>query len=133
MKKILDERIISESRKQNSVGFLILYFGLLLVLLYRQFIRMQPLEEIWDLHLLFFGVTFFIAFKKVFAGFYIQKSRKLLIVNTAVFTAVQYFFLNRDKLSGLILGAFVFFIASIGFELLMRYISKRKNDKLLDE
>lgn len=109
MKKIVDERIITESRKQNSVGFSILYFGLLLVLLYRQFILVQPIGEIWDLLLLFFGVTFFIAGKKVFAGFYTQKSKTssiiILAINTLVFTAVQYFFLNRNKLTGLIVGA----------------------------
>lgn len=63
-----DERIIQEARKQNSLAFSILYYGTLLVLLYRQFIIRETVSEYWDIALLFFGVTFYLAFKRVSSG-----------------------------------------------------------------
>ena len=135
-KQIKDERIIQEARQQNSMGFAILYFGVLIDLLYRQFILQEPISRYWDLALLFFGVTFYLAAKRVYSGIFTNKpdlSSLLLssIIATGVFTIVNYWYLGNTTPVELITGGVIFLLGFYLINLLMQYISSKKNDDLL--
>lgn len=64
-KQLQDERIVQEARQQNSLAFTIMYYGVLVDLLYRQFILLEPVSRYWDLALIFFGVSFFLVIKRI--------------------------------------------------------------------
>lgn len=89
-----DERIIQEARKQNSLAFSILYYGTLLVLLYRQFIIRETVSEYWDIALLFFGVTFYLAFKRVSSGILTVKPNLIRIIPWSIAAAVAFSIVN---------------------------------------
>ncbi|MDI3481472.1 MAG: hypothetical protein PWQ97_1127 [Tepidanaerobacteraceae bacterium] len=135
-KQIQDERIIQEARKQNSLGFTILYFGILVILLYRQFILQEPISRYWDLSLLFFGVTFFMAAKRMSAGLLIRKPNLKSIVpssiaSTVVFSIVNYWWLGKTSPVEVLIEGITFFVVFTAVILLMYYISYKKNDEML--
>jgi len=137
-KQVQDERIIEESRKQNSLGFTILYFGLLLDLLYRQFILMQPISEYWDLALLFFGTAFYLTAKRVGSGLYASNvNLKSIILGSVVATivnsGVNYWYLGNTELLELLIGGVTFFVCFISITLLMQYFSQKKNKEILKD
>lgn len=137
-KRIQDERIIGEARKQNSLGFTILYFGVLLDLLYRQFILQQPISSYWDLALLFFGVTFYLAAKRISSGLLVNKPnlKSIMppsIVAAVVFSIVNYWWLGNTSPVELITDGIVFFVGFCATILLMQYISSKKNDEMLKD
>jgi len=137
-KQIQDERIIQEARKQNSLGFTILYFGVLLDLLYRQFILQEPISRYWDLALLFFGVTFYLAAKRVSSGLLVNKPnlKSIIpssIVASVVFSIVNYWWLGNTSPVELITGGIIFFVGFCAIILLMQYISSKKNDEMLND
>lgn len=138
-KEFHDERIIQEARKQNSVGFTILYFGVLLDLLYRQFIIHDPISRYWDLALLFFGVSFYLAFKRVSTGLLTTNKvnwKRIIpssIVATVVFSLVNCWYFDKTAPIELMLGAIIFFIGFCGINLLMQYLSCKKNDDILKD
>ena len=57
---IKDERISGTKSRIASRAFGMWYFLLLATLLYRQFFLKQPLEEYWDIALIFFSGTFYV-------------------------------------------------------------------------
>jgi len=135
-KPIQDERIIHEARKQNSLGFTILYFGVLLILLYRQFIRQEPISRYWDLALLFWGVTFFMAAKRISAGLLISRPSLKSIVPpsiaaTVTFLIVNYWLLGNTAPVEILIGGITFFAGFTAVILLMHHISNKKNDEML--
>jgi len=137
-KQIRDERIIQEAYKQNSLGFTILYFGLLLDLLYRQFVLQQPIARYWDLALLFFGVSFILAAKRIRSGLLTNKinfKRNIpsAIIATIVIIIVNYWYLDNTDPVELIIGAVTFSIVFYGINIFMQYLSSKKNDDLLKE
>jgi len=137
-KQIQDERIIQEARKQNSLGFTILYFGVLLDLLYRQFILQEPISRYWDLALLFFGVTFYLAAKRVSSGLLANKPNLKPIVPSSivaavVFSIVNYWWLGNTSPVELITGGIIFFVGFCATILLMQYVSSKKNDEMLND
>lgn len=141
MKKIQDERITQEARKQNSIGFTILYYGILIDILYRQFILKQPVASYWDLALLFFGVTLFIAAKRIGSGLLTSQSKNnpirvvlpSSIAAALAFTGVNYWWLGNKSTLELITGGLVFFAGFFLVNILMRKISNKKNEDLLDD
>jgi len=137
-KQIQDERIIQEARKQNSLGFSILYFGVLLDLLYRQFILQEPISRYWDLALLFFGVSFYLAAERVSSGLLTNKLnlRSIVpssIVAAAVFLIVNFWWLGNKSPVVLIISGIIFFIGFYTINLLMQYFSSKKNDDMLKD
>lgn len=58
---IRDERISQVKNRIAARGFGIWYILLLIVLLYRQFYLGQPASEYWDIALIFFIGTFYVA------------------------------------------------------------------------
>jgi hypothetical protein len=137
-RQIQDERIIQEALKQNSLGFTILYFGVLLDLLYRQFILQEPVSGYWDLALLFFGVTFYLAAKRVSSGLLTNKLNLKSIVPpaiaaTAAFFIVEFWWLGHKSPVELIISGITFFIGFYGINLLMQYLSSKKNDAMLKD
>jgi len=137
-KRIQDERVIQETHQQNSAAFVILYYGVLLDLLYHQFILAEPVSRYWDLGVLFFGVTFFLVAKRIGSGLLTEKSKFRpavisAIAATIVFTVVNYWWLDRTSPSELIIGGITFFVAFGATMFLMQYLSKRKNDAMLED
>lgn len=137
MKKIFhDERIIQESRKQNSFGFILLYYGLLLVLLYRQFILQEPVSKYWDIAVLFFSVTFILAAKRISSGILTNKVSFVsniipAIIGAITFTIINYIWMGNRAPVVLLTSGLVFFFGIYGITLLFQYISKKKNDSML--
>lgn len=137
-RQIQDERIIQEARKLNSLGFTILYFGILLDLLYRQFILQEHVSKYWDLALLFFGVTFILAVKHINSGLLTDKlnmSRNIpsSIVATIVFTIVNYWWVGYKSFFQLIINGIIFFVGFYVINLLMQYFSSKKNENMLKD
>lgn len=137
-KRIQDERVIQETHQQNSVAFVILYYGVLLDLLYHQFILAEPVSKYWDLGVLFFGVTFFLVAKRIGSGLLTEKKQFRpavisAVVATLVFTVVNYWWLNQTSPRELITGGLTFFVAFGAATFLMQYLSKRKNDAMLED
>jgi ABC-type Fe3+-siderophore transport system permease subunit len=137
-KQIKDERIIKETRKQNNLGFTILYFGLLLALVYRQFIIKEPISDYWDLALLFFGVTFYLATKRVSSGLLTNTLNWKKIIPTSIIATVVFLIINsfnnqyRSIFEAIISGV-IFLVLFYGLNLLMHYFSSKKNDDILKE
>lgn len=136
--QIHDERIIQEARKQNSLGFTILYFGLLLDLLYRQFIIQEPISRYWDIALLFFGVTIILAVKRVSSGLLTNKinfKRNIpsAIIAALVFSIVNILWFDNKSTAELIISGLIFLFGFYGINLLMQYFSSKKNDDMLKE
>ncbi len=135
-KPIHDERIIQETLRQNNRGFTILYLGVLLDLLYRQFILQESLSRYWDVALLFFGVSFYLAISRVRSGLFANRpSLKPLILSSVVATvvilSVNFFWLGNSDFLELIIGGATFWVTFCAINLIMQYISSKKNDELL--
>ncbi|SIQ04913.1 DUF6773 family protein [Halanaerobium kushneri] len=137
-KQITDERIIQETRKQNNLGFSILYFGLLFALLYRQYIIKSPISDYLDLAILFFGVTFYLAAKRVSSGLLTNKVnwKKLLpnsIVAAVVFLIINFFNNQYGTIFEALVSGSIFLLLFFGINLIMQYFSSRKNEDILKE
>lgn len=137
-----DERIEQEARRQNSRGFALLYYGLLMDLLYRQFLLHEPLARLWDLGLVFFGVTFYMAGQRVLSGIFLNKPRPKFsnkyillpaLIAACTYTAVNRWLLGNKSPAELTLQFVLFFIAFSGVMLIMQYIARKKNDDLLKD
>lgn len=137
-RKIYDERLVHESNKQNSLGFACLYFGLLIILIYRQFILNQTLEEYSDIAILFFGVSFLVSILKVFTGVFAERmnlKRSILIsaLGTIVFTVTSVFVMKIVSIKVISISVIVYFIVFNLLFLSMQYISSKKNNPSIDE
>lgn len=55
------------------------------------------------------------------------------IVATAVFSLVNYWYFDNTASTALMLGAIIFFAVFCGINLLMQYLSSKKNDDMLKE
>ncbi|WP_213996842.1 DUF6773 family protein [Tepidanaerobacter syntrophicus] len=137
-KPVRDERIIQEAMKQNSLGFTILFFGLLFDILCRQFLFHQPISSYWDLALLFFGTSIYLAVKRISSGIYTGKvSVKRIIpssiIASIVYSAVNYQYFKNTDLLELFIGAITFFVGFLAVNLLMQYVSQKKNKQILKD
>ena len=65
---IRDERIVSASNRVAARGFGLGYVLSLLALLYRQFYLGQPVQEYWDMALIFFVVTSYVTLASIAQG-----------------------------------------------------------------
>lgn len=76
MKKITDERILAGKRKLNSNAFGWLMIGLWAIILYRQFVLQQPIEQYRDMYLLTVGVSLFTVINNIASGYYLMYRKK---------------------------------------------------------
>lgn len=76
MKKIVDERIITEKRKINSKAFGICFLALWGILLFRQFILHQNIVEYVDIFLLTIGLSIYVTVNSVVKGLYLTNRNK---------------------------------------------------------
>jgi hypothetical protein len=134
---LLDERVIQETREQNSQAFKLLYYALFIDLIYRQYFLKEPISK--DLLILFGGVTIFLAAKRARSGLLpdISQWRSLIAPSigvTILVVGADYYFLNdHTSCFDLIIAGIISFIAFLGFEILTRYFSTRKNEKILED
>ncbi len=137
-KPVWDERIIQEAGKQNSLGFTILYFGLLFDILCRQFLFHQSISSYWDLALLFFGTSLYLAVKRVSSGIYTGKAsvKRIIpssIIAAMVYSAVNYWYFKNTDLLELFISAITFFVGFLAVNLLMQRVSQKKNEEILKD
>lgn len=136
--QIKDERVTQETWKQNSLAFVILYYGVLLDLLYKQFILQEPITRYWDVALLFFGVSFFLVIKRINSGllnnkFNLKSVIPSTILATAVFAIINYWWLGRTSPVELVTNCVGFLITFGATFLLMQYLSNRRNESMLKD
>ncbi len=93
---IRDERISRVKDRIATRGFGIWYVLLLVALLYRQFYLGQPLNEYWDIALIFFIGTFYVAIASFAQGAVhetaiIRLGKRIIPVILITVVAVAYF------------------------------------------
>ncbi|MFZ7119575.1 MAG: DUF6773 family protein [Eubacteriaceae bacterium] len=146
MKKIEDERIISEKRKINSSAFGICYLALWGILIFRQFALKQNITEYMDIFLLTIGISIYLTINNVFKGYYLtyrsKQDRKKVnligaLVGSITFGMVQslvikYDFHNLKDILVLIFSSFIFFIIWIISQSILLKISEKKANQDLN-
>lgn len=147
MRKIEDERIISEKRRINSNAFSICLLLLWAILLYRQFVLQQNIKEYIDIFLLTIGISVYITINNVFKGLYLtyrnKKERKKakfigVIVGTVTFAIVQAFiagydFTNTKDVFTMIISIVIFFSTWLIAQNFLLNISEKKANDDIDE
>jgi len=96
-KKNCDERIVETRRKINSRAFSLMFFGLMVILLYRQFFLGQSIREYADLFILWMLSAVYVAFGGVLRGINpFPGNRHLFIifpcVTAATIIVVQWYY-----------------------------------------
>ncbi|KUO51104.1 MAG: hypothetical protein APF76_16555 [Desulfitibacter sp. BRH_c19] len=143
MKKIEDERIITEKRRINSNAFGICFLLLWAILLVRQFVLQQTIMEYIDIFLLTIGLSIYITANSVLKGLYltyrsknVRKKSNLIgaFVGLSTFTIVQLFVMSYDLTNwqdvlNLIVSGIAFFIAWITIQNILFKISEKKSNK----
>ncbi len=147
LKKIEDERIITEKRKINSNAFGICLLVLWGMLLYRQFILKQEPSEYMDIFLLTLGLSIYVTVNSVFKGLYLtyrnkQERKKVnltgAIVGSITFILVQLFvfhtdFTNMADFLKLIVSVIIFFVAWISAQSFLLNMSDKKANEDADD
>ena len=138
MKGITDERIIAGKRKLNSGAFGILLFGLWGIILYRQLIVQQSIEQYIDIFLLTIGISLFVFIGNIANGYYLtyrtkSSQRKTIIIGgiigTLTFTFVQFFMAKVSDVFTLILSGVLFLICWLLIQFFMLRTSKHQSNK----
>ncbi len=143
MKRIEDERIIAEKRRINSSAFGICFLALWGILLFRQFVLHQNINEYLDIFLLTIGLSIYITVNNVLKGLYLtyrdrKMKRKAVLIGamtgTAVFAAV-HFFIMRNEYTGpeglikFVVPVIIFLIVWIAVQSVLLNISQTKGDR----
>lgn len=146
MRRIEDERILSEKRKINSSAFGICFLGLWGILLFRQFMLQQNLSEYIDIFLLTIGLSIYVTVNNVFKGFYLtyrsKYSRKKVniigaITGSIILTIVQYFTMKaeltkKEDLLKLVASLIIFFTAWVISQSILFKISEKKANENIE-
>lgn len=147
MKRLEDERIITEKRKINSKAFSIVFLALWGILIYRQFVLQQDVSSYLDIFILTIGISMYVTLNNVFKGFYLtyrsKRTKKRLnitgaIVGTIVFAIVQYFIMNNNltdhkKILDLILSSIIFLFFWLTFQGFFLKLSEKKANEEVDD
>ncbi len=146
MKRIEDERIITEKRKINSKAFGICFLALWGILIYRQFVLHQNIIEYIDVFLLTISISIYVTVNNVFKGFYLTYRKKNIrkkvnligaLVGSITFVIVQFFIMNYELTNWIDIAKLLFsfliflFIWLISQSVLIR-ISEKEADKDID-
>ncbi len=137
-KTIKDERIVGEQRQLNSEGFGLLYMGLLVDVFYRSVIARQNIAEFWDLALLFWGVTFYVAVRTMGRGIAYYGGKKNIVrkvLPSAVIATIAGTLTLKWMDPALTIGQMAYngLIFLIGFSVvtgLMYWISDKKANRI---
>ncbi len=143
MKKIEDERILSEKRKINSTAFGLGFLGLWGILLFRIFILKQSVPEYLDIFLLTLGLSIYITINNVLSGLYLtyrskhQRKRVNIIgalVGSLTFFIVQFIMMKADltkieDLLKLLVSLIIFFIVWVLMQNYLFKVSEHKANK----
>ncbi len=130
-----DERIQSSLRGIGSRGFGIWYFLMLASLLYRQFYLQQPIEQYWDLVVIFFIGVIFVSIS-IFAQGAVQESSTIRIfkwmVPTILITvvAVNYLLGNISSITQLVVTIISAIIGLSLAMLIFYFLYKRWESKI---
>ncbi|MFZ7131573.1 MAG: DUF6773 family protein [Eubacteriales bacterium] len=147
MKKIEDERIITEKRRINSSAFGICFLALWGILIYRQVILKQDMMEYIDIFLLVMGLSIYILVNNVCKGFYLTyrnngEKRKIMYIGAFVgsitFILVQSLILKYDFTKGsdiftALISLGIFFTVWVFVQSRLFKISETKADKESDD
>lgn len=146
MKKIEDERILSEKRKINSSAFGLCFLGLWGILLFRQFILQQSISEYIDIFFLTIGMSIYVTVNNVLKGFYLtyrsKYTRKKVniigaIVGSITFAIVQFFVMqakltNIEDFVKFFVSILIFFVAWFFGQSILFKISENKSNEDLE-
>jgi uncharacterized BrkB/YihY/UPF0761 family membrane protein len=147
MKRIEDERIISEKRKINSNAFGICFLALWGMLIFRQFVLHQDIAEYADIFLLAIGLSIYVTVNSAVKGLYLTYRSKPVkkrtnfigaVAGAIAFALVQFFVMNYDitnlkdvfNLLGSIIIFFVVFLICQGY---LINLSEAKANKEIDD
>lgn len=146
MKRIEDERILSEKKSINSSAFGLCFLGLWGILLYRQFVLGQNLSEYIDIFLLTIGISIYVTINNVLKGLYLtyrsKYSRKKVnligaIVGSITFTLVQFLvregqLTNKSDFFEILVSLIVFFVAWFIAQSILFKVSDNKANEDID-
>lgn len=148
MKRIEDERIITEKRHINSRAFGICFLALWGILIFRQFVLQQNIMEYMDVFLLTIGLSIYVTVNNVFKGFYLtyrsDRERKKVsligaLVGSITFIIVQLFvmkydFTNWEDILKLIVSFIIFFVVWVTVQNVFLKVSESKaNEEYNDD
>jgi uncharacterized BrkB/YihY/UPF0761 family membrane protein len=141
MKPIQDERIIAERRALSSRAFGWIYLALWAMVLRRQLILEQPIQEYWDLFALTLFASGYLFIGLVRNGLYQsyrsqREKRKNLIIGAVVatiaFTLSLVFGNDRALGIDLLIGGVIFLVTWLGIQWLAIKISQDRSEKDID-
>jgi len=144
-----DERIKSANNKIHSEGFVLLLYGLLILIIIRVIILGHPFHSTWDIILLFLGASLYVTLRHVLSGNFseeyeaIQASfrHKLSMVFSGLLAGIFFtvFRLLREGFPGtagevieILVSLIVFVVVFMGVGWLMRKLSHRKAYQEID-
>lgn len=141
MRRLRDERVISERRKISSKAFGICFIGLWCILMYRQFILKQSSKEYMDIYFLVVGVSLYVLINSIKAGVYLSENKKkrnikLFVISGAIATIVFTVVFSRyikpsipNDIPGIIIGAGAFFATWIVLQIIAIKLSQKQANK----
>ncbi len=146
MKRIEDERILSEKKSIYSSAFGLCFLGLWAILLYRQFMLGQNLSEYIDIFLLTIGISIYVTINNVLKGLYLtyrsKYTRKKVnmvgaIIGSITFTFVKFFirkpeFANISDFLEIIISVIVFFAVWVITQSFLFKLSDNKANEDID-
>jgi len=115
-KKIVDERIIETRRKVSARGFHLLLWGLLAILLYRQFYLGQEFSDYGDIFIIWLLASFYVTIAGSVSGLNLFGGRKsnLFIVPMVIATTILGVNIYSGNISGFGEGFLSFTVALLG-------------------
>lgn len=132
-----DERIIEAKRKIAARGFFILLWGLMIILLYRQFYLGQTFNDYKDIFILWLLCSAYVAFGSSLTGISPYGGVKARLIIAPIVTAVtivivQYIMHPNESLLDNTLSFIIAFLASIAVLYFLYWLYIRWEKKNID-
>lgn len=114
--KQIDERILATKRRVTASGFQIFFFGLLIILLYRQFYLGQEFKDYGDIFVLWLLGSFYVTIRGSLSGLNLFTARKYNFLITPLVIAGSVLGVNiyRGSVNSLWEGFLAFTTALVG-------------------
>lgn len=114
--KLVDERIIETRRKVSARGFYMLLWGLLVILLYRQFYLGQEFRDYGDIFVVWLLASFYVTIAGTLSGLKLFGGRKINFLLVPVVIAFTTLGVNiyRGTVNGLGESLLSFAVALLG-------------------
>ncbi len=115
-RKQVDERILATKRRVTAGGFQILFLGLLIILLYRQFYLGQEFKDYGDIFVLWLLGSFYVTIRGSLSGLNLFTARKYNFIITPLVIAGSVLGVNiyRGSVNSLWEGVLAFTTAFAG-------------------